>query len=97
MYVCIYEFYSVKPSHFIETKIYVKLDPTTANTVYHLKSGTICSQWNYLSYEIINKLLIRYKIMKNQGQNKNRNNTFDSLEFIYGIYGVTGNFRKITF
>ena len=32
--------------------------------------------------------------MKNQGQNKNRNNTFVSLEFIYGIYGVTRKFQE---
>ena len=68
MYLCIYEFYSVNPSHFIETKIYVKLDPTTANTVYsyHLKSGTSCSQWNYLSYEIINNEKSRSKQKQKQ-------------------------------
>ena len=41
--MCIYEFYSIKPSHLTETKIYVKLDPKAANTAhsYHLMSGTI--------------------------------------------------------
>ena len=41
--ICIYEFYSIKPSHFTETKIYVKLDPKAVNTAhsYNLKSGTI--------------------------------------------------------
>ena len=52
--ICIYKFYSIKPSHFTETKIYVKLDPKAADTEhsYHLNSGTIYSQWNYLSLEI---------------------------------------------
>ena len=41
--ICIYEFYSIKPSHFTKTKIYVKLDPKAANNAqsYYLKSGTI--------------------------------------------------------
>ena len=41
--------------------IYVKLHPEAANTAdsHYLKSGTIYSQWNYLSSEIIDKILIR--------------------------------------
>ena len=41
--IYIYEFYSIKLSHFTEAKIYVKLDRKAANTAhsYHLKSGTI--------------------------------------------------------
>ena len=41
--ICIYEFYLKKPSHFTETKIYVKLDLKAANNAhsYHLKPGTI--------------------------------------------------------
>ena len=51
MGICIYEFYSIKPSSFNETKIYVKLEPKAANTAhsYYLKSGTIYSQQNFLS------------------------------------------------
>ena len=47
--ICIYEFYSIKPSDITENKIYVKVDLKAANTAhpYHLKSGTIYSQWNY--------------------------------------------------
>ena len=43
--ICIYEFYSIKPSHFTETKVYVKLDPYAANTAHTY----IYSKWNYLS------------------------------------------------
>ena len=41
----------MKPSYFTETNTYVKPDPKAENTAdcYHLKSGTIYSQWNYLS------------------------------------------------
>ena len=43
LFICIYEFYSIKSSHFAETKICVKLHPNDANTApsYNLKSGTI--------------------------------------------------------
>ena len=49
--IFIYEFYSVKPSHFTETKIYVKLEPINANLAHssYLPSAIIFSQWNYLS------------------------------------------------
>ena len=52
--IFIYEFYSIKPSHFTSTKIYIKLDLKEANTAHsdRLKSGTIYSQWNCLSEEI---------------------------------------------
>ena len=48
----IYEFYSIKPFYFTENLIYVKLDPEAANTgdSYHLKSGSIYSQWDYLAF-----------------------------------------------
>ena len=47
MCISIYNFL-IKPSHFTETKIYVKLDPKTRNTAcsYHLKSDTFYSKWN---------------------------------------------------
>ena len=59
--VCIslYELYSIKPSYFTENMIYVTENLRRTADSYHLKSGTIYSQWNYLSIEIINKLLIR--------------------------------------
>ena len=46
MFICIYKFYSIEPSHFTETNIYVRLDPEAANTThsYHLKSATIYPQ-----------------------------------------------------
>ena len=49
--ICIYEFYSINPSYFSETKIYAKLERKAANTAhsYYLKSGTIYSQQNFLS------------------------------------------------
>ena len=34
MYYLFFEFYSIKPSHFIETKTYVKLNPNAANTAH---------------------------------------------------------------
>ena len=53
--------------------IYVKLDPKDANTAdsYHLKSDTIYSQWE-LSI-LRNYQQTPNKIIKNQGENKNRN------------------------
>ena len=66
VWTCIYEFYSIKPSHFTGTKIYVKLDSKVAKTLqsYHLKTGAIYWKWNYLSSETIDKSLIReWKIM----------------------------------
>ena len=50
VYIWSYEFYSMKPSYFTETKIYVKLDPKVANTAHssHLKCGIIYWQWNYI-------------------------------------------------
>ena len=34
IYLSIFEFSWIKPSHFTETKIYVKLDPKTGNTAH---------------------------------------------------------------
>ena len=48
---CIYGFYSIKPFHLTETRIYVKIDGKAATTA-HIRirmSGTIDSQWNYVS------------------------------------------------
>ena len=51
LYKSIYELYLIKPFYLTENTIYVKLHPEAANTAdsYYLKSGSIYSQWNYLS------------------------------------------------
>ena len=36
MCICIFEFCSIKPSHFTESKIYVKLDPKAAEAAHTL-------------------------------------------------------------
>ena len=74
-----YEF--KKASHFTETKIYFKIDPKAANTA--LWSSKI---WYHLF-----KMELKQtpKIMENQEvENKNRNNEFDSHEFIHFIADV---------
>ena len=78
VWVCIYRFYSIKPSHFTEANIYVKFEPKAGNTAqsYHLKSGAISSQWNYLFIKNCKQTL--NKIMKNQDENKSRNTIYDS-------------------
>ena len=86
--ICIYEFYSIKPCHFTETKIYVKLDSKDAKTAssYHIKPGTIYAQWNYLTLK--NHQQTPNKIKQNQDEKKkkrNRNSTFYSHEFIHFI------------
>ena len=34
MFICFFNVYWIKPTHFTETKIYFKLDPKAANTAY---------------------------------------------------------------
>ena len=62
LYKSIYELYLIKPFYLTENTIYVKLDPEAANTAdsYYLKSGSIYSQWNYLSKSLY--LLFFYQI-----------------------------------
>ena len=45
----LYELYSMKPSYFTGNMIYVTENVRRTADSYHLKSGTIYSQWNYLS------------------------------------------------
>ena len=83
---------SIKPSNFNETKIIVKLDLNLGSKYctlllskiwYHLLKMELSILRNYQQFS-------NY-VMKNQGENKNRNNRFDSLKFIHFTADLIGS------
>ena len=74
---------SIKPSNFTETKIYVKLDLNLDCKYCTLLSSKVWYHLLKMKLSILKKFSTSNKIMKNQGENKSRNNTSGSLEFIH--------------